>query len=311
VDLTDDGTKDCGSGKSGEMPAMTDAKPDIFLCHNSADKDWVLNLAERLEAESIDAMEGGRRIRVFLDAWDIEKGENIVARLGTELATGAFVAAVMSPEFFGSDWTTLEWTDIVARDPANASGKLLPLRVRDASLDGKTRVAFPAPFNALRHFDFRSEARFEVEFQDLVRRIRKLPLPRGRALAARYSSSAIPSDNAHAIETAEAVPEILLSNLFPLTASPPRLFTATATVASVAEIPNEPGFDALTLMIWAGKVVTFVDLEDPECVLNRIIDPRTVERIEFQSALTTAILPTGGSQLRTSLLQPHFEIKAL
>src|SRR3984957_17614202 len=177
VDLTDDGTKDCGSGRSGEMPAMTDAKPDIFLCHNSADKDWVIHLAERLEAESIDATEDGRRIRVFLDAWDIEKGENIVARLGTELATGAFVAAVMSPEFFGSDWTKLEWTDIVARDPTNASGKLLPLQVRDASLAAKTRVAFPAPFNALRHFDFRSEARFEVEFQDLLRRIRKLPLP--------------------------------------------------------------------------------------------------------------------------------------
>ncbi len=145
---------------------MIDATPDIFLCHNSADKDWVIKLGERLEAESFDATETGRCIRVFLDTWDIEKGENIVARLGLELGTGAFVAAIMSPEFFGSDWTKFEWTDIVARDPANRSGKLLPLRLRDVSVDGKTRITFPAPFNALRHFDFRSEARFEAEFQD-------------------------------------------------------------------------------------------------------------------------------------------------
>src|ERR1700724_3585333 len=117
--------------------------PDVFLCHNGADKPWVIKLAERLEAESIDSTENGRRIRVFLDVWDIDKGENFVARLGNELATGAFVAAIMSPEFFASDWTTFEWTDIVARDPANATGRLLPLRLRDTSIDGQRRIHFP------------------------------------------------------------------------------------------------------------------------------------------------------------------------
>jgi hypothetical protein len=160
---------------------MTEVRPDVFLCHNRADKDWARELGARLEAESIDGTEDGRRIRVFFDEWDIEKGENIVARLGDELASGAFVAAVMSPEFFGSNWTRFEWTDIVARDPANASGRLLPLRLRDVSLDGTARLTLRAPFNALRHFDFRSEAHFESEFQDLLRRLRNQPLPRGRA----------------------------------------------------------------------------------------------------------------------------------
>jgi len=259
--------------------------PDIFLCHNGADKPWVINLGERLEAESIDATENGRRIRVFLDVWDIEKGENFVARLGSELATGAFVAAVMSPEFFGSDWTAFEWTDIVARDPANISGRLLPIRLRDISKDGRTTIRFPAPFNALHHFDFRSEARFEAEFQDLLRRIRKQPLPRGRAVPARYSASPIASQNPYAIEAAERVPEILLSNLFPLTVSPPPLFTATATVDSVADIPNEPGFEGLTVMIRDGKLVTFADLEHPSCLLNRLIDPHTIKRVYFKECL--------------------------
>jgi hypothetical protein len=261
------------------------SSPDIFLCHNGADKPWVIRLGERLEAESIDATESGRRIRVFLDVWDIEKGENFVARLGSELATGAFVAAVMSPEFFSSAWTTLEWTDIVARDPVNAGGQLLPIRLRDISIDGHTPIRFPAPFNALHHFDFRSEARFEAEFQDLLRRIRKLPLARGRTLPARYNASPISIQNLYAIEAAERVPEILLSNLFPLTVSPPPLFTATASVDSVADIPNESGFEGLTVMIRDGRLVTFVDLEDPSCLLNRLIDPHTIKRVEFKECL--------------------------
>jgi len=53
----------------------------VFLCHNRADKEWVRELGVRLEAESIDGTLNGRRIRVFFDEWDIEKGENIVTRL--------------------------------------------------------------------------------------------------------------------------------------------------------------------------------------------------------------------------------------
>lgn len=261
---------------------MNTLEHDIFLCHNGTDKDWVVGLAERLEAESIDGTEEGRRIRVFLDVWDVEKGENIVLRLGQELVSGSFVAAVMSPEFFGSNWTRFEWTDIVARDPVNTRGRLLPLRLRDISLDGATRISFPPPFNALRHFDFRAEAHFEREFQDLLRRIRGHPLPRGRQLPSRYSSSvSLPVAQPSNIETAEAVSEILLSNLFPLVGNLPPLYVAAATIASLSELPTEAGFESHTLKIWSGKVVTFSDLEDPECLLNRIIDPHTIQRMDF------------------------------
>ncbi len=154
-------------------------KPDVLLCHSGADKPWEKELGTRLEAETIDGTPTGRRIRAFLDDWDIAGGENIVLRLGKELASGAFVAVVMSPEFFESNWTALEWTDVVARDPANKAGKVLPLRRRDVSLDGARRVQFPAPFNALSYFDFRSVAHFEPEFERLLSRIRNLPPPRG------------------------------------------------------------------------------------------------------------------------------------
>jgi len=261
---------------------MTAEKPDVFLCHNAADKDWVRELGTRLEAESIDGTPDGRRIRVFFDEWDIERGENIVARLGQELASGAFVAVVMSPEFFASDWTRFEWTDVVARDPANKGGRLLPLRRRDLSRDGARRLALPAPFNALRHFDFRSPARFEAEFQDLLRRIRNQPLPRGRALPPRYSSGAPQQPSqAHSIEAAETVSEILISNLAPFTTTPPALYMATAMIGSLSELPVDTGLETIVLKLWDGKLLTFADLEDPECPLNSFIDPYVIERHEF------------------------------
>lgn len=265
---------------------VDDQRPDVFLCHNGADKPWVRELGSRLEAESIDGDESGRRIRVFLDEWDIEKGENIVSRLGTELASGAYVAVVMSPEFFDSEWTRLEWTDVVARDPVNRGGRLLPLRRRDLSLDGKRRISFPAPFNALSYFDFRSDAHFEPMLEDLLRRIRNLPPPRGRSVRPRYSSGVSqPSIDDSSIEAAERVDEILISNIAPLTSTPPPLYIASAKIASLAELPKEPKFDALSLTYWDKKLVTFADLEDPECVLNSVIDPYTIERIAFDQCI--------------------------
>lgn len=258
-------------------------KPDVFLCHNATDKAWVRELGTRLEAESIDGTSDGRRIRVFFDEWDIERGENIVIRLGHGLTSGAFVAVVMSPEFFSSDWTSFEWTDVVARDPANKGGRLLPLRLRDLSIDGTRRLALPAPFNAIRHFDFRSAARFETEFQDLLRRIRSQPLRRGRALSSRYSSLASQqARQASSIEAAEEVSEILLSNLAPFVATPPSLYTAMANIESLSELPADAEIAAIPLMLWGDKLVTFADLEDPECQLNNFIDPYTIERLEFE-----------------------------
>jgi hypothetical protein len=270
-----------GSGGRRQLNIAVE-KPDVFLCHNAVDKDWVRELGARLEAESIDGTPDGRRLRVFFDEWDIEKGENIVTRLGQGLASGAFVAVTMSPEFFASDWTRFEWTDVVARDPANKGGRLLPLRLRDLSLDGAQRLALPAPFNAIHHFDFRSKARFEAEFQDLLRRIRNLPLSRGRALPPRYSSG-VPQEPASAlsIEAAEVVSEMLLSNLAPFAMMPPSLYTALAKIGSLSELPVDEEIEAIPLMLWGGKLVTFADLEDPECRLNSVIDPYTIERQDF------------------------------
>lgn len=264
---------------------MDPEKPDVFLCHNRADKPWVRELGARLEAETIDGTLTGRRIRVFLDEWDIEGGENIVVRLGEELASGTFVAVVMSPEFFESSWTAFEWTDVVARDPANKAGKILPLRRRDVSLDGACRVKFPAPFNALSYFDFRSTAHFEPEFERLLGRIRNLPPPRGRAVAARYSGGAQFAAHSASVEAAETVSEVLVSNLAPLTSSPPALYSAKTALMVLSDIPPDAGIEETTLRLAGERLTTFADLEHPACRVNAFIDPYSIERLEFDACI--------------------------
>ena len=49
---------------------------DLFLSHATPDKEWVLTLAERLEALGL---------RVFLDSQQIAVGDNFVLRLSDGL----------------------------------------------------------------------------------------------------------------------------------------------------------------------------------------------------------------------------------
>jgi hypothetical protein len=78
--------------------ALTDQK-DIYLCFNTADRDWARNLAAQLESETIDGLPTSRRLKVFFDEWDIDSGENLIKRMNEGLQSSRFVAVVLSPKF--------------------------------------------------------------------------------------------------------------------------------------------------------------------------------------------------------------------
>src|SRR4051812_43771024 len=92
---------------------------DVFLCYNKADKKWVLDLAAQIESETLDGTPNSRKVRVFLDEWDMDIGDNLVVKMNEGLKMSSFFAVVMSPEFFGSGWTIFEWTHVVSKDPIN------------------------------------------------------------------------------------------------------------------------------------------------------------------------------------------------
>ena len=160
---------------------------DLFLSHSGTDKEWVKTLAERLEQEGIDDSPDARRIKVFLDVWDIDYSQNIVNRLNEGLKKSCYLAAILSPEFLDSGWANQEWTHWFMDDPR--ARNLLPLLYRSVSLDGKRRIELPMPFKTSKHFDFRENKHFESEFGKLLRRVRgQLPL-RGSPGTARYLRS--------------------------------------------------------------------------------------------------------------------------
>jgi len=97
------------------------------LCHAGADKAWVEELGSRLEAEHIS----NRSIQVFLDKWDVDYGENLVAKIDEALSKARFCAVVLSPAMLKRDWPLAEWTAVFTADPAGRRQQILPMLLHD------------------------------------------------------------------------------------------------------------------------------------------------------------------------------------
>jgi hypothetical protein len=76
-----------------------DFKYDVFLSHSSKDKEVVRPVAERLRVDGL---------RVWLDAWEIQVGDSIPAKIEEGLEHSRVLVLCMSANAFGSDWAQLE-----------------------------------------------------------------------------------------------------------------------------------------------------------------------------------------------------------
>jgi len=247
---------------------------DVFLSHNSADKAWVKELAARLESEPLDDSSSSRNIKVFLDVWDIPAGTNIVTKLNEGLTKAQFLVVVMSPEFFKSNWTALEWTHWVMEDPNNTRGRILPILYRKASLDKKEAISLPAPFRAQRFMDFTSKKAAAAAYAELLNRIRGLPAPRGeRYQPTRFHASATPVRPERC--KADDVNELLLSNLFPVLSHPTRIWSAATTCSKAVEVYEKVSIGD-GIVIHGGTLYTFADMSDSLCPLRSVVDTATI-----------------------------------
>lgn len=201
---------------------------DLFLCHNGADKEWVRRLAEQIESETFEGTPDGRRLRVFFDEWDIAPGGNVVKRLNDGLARARYVAVVISPDMVTADWPTFEWTHVVADDPTNRRGRLLPLFARDGTERGGKRIDLPAPFRVLSWIDFRHAPSFKSSFIKLVRQLRDLAPSRGKRLApiAALARGQLPAIVPKDAASPDRVSEVILGNLIPALSLPMTVWSA-------------------------------------------------------------------------------------
>jgi len=250
---------------------------DAFISYNKADEAWVQELASRIELETSDGSATGKKLSVFFAPWDIEYRENILNRLNDGLRQASYFLPVMSPEFFESGWANLEWTDQVALDPKNSSGRIIPIFLRDVSLDKRSRIAFPPPFGVLNRLDFRQLQDFEPSFTELVRILRGWPKQRGSASSTSTirTRAATVSSIAHEYALPSSTPELLLTNLLKIDRLPESIWSGTCICRKPAEVwaavdTNE------SFLLRDGKMFSFANIGDPLCPLSRVVDISSV-----------------------------------
>lgn len=206
-------------------------RKDVYLCYNSADRQWVESLATQLESETVDGLPGSRKLSVFFDQWDMDVGDSLIAKMNEGLRTAQFVVTVLSPEFLAAPWPEFEWKHIVAADPTNAQGRLIPIVLRESSLDSAARIELVAPFRDLKWLDFTNPSQFKRSFAHLVRRVRGEPNPRGAQRPPIVPGLARQSTGTdqHSSWYPDRADEHLLSNLLTVASMPTTVFGAATS----------------------------------------------------------------------------------
>lgn len=223
---------------------------DLFLCHTGADKDWVRDLATRLEEEDHD----GRKLRVFFDEWDIAPGENILERIEEGLRRARFVAVAISPAMSRAAWPALEWQTQVYEDPNGKRARVIPLIVTKFDLATLEPVDIPLPLRILRYLDFSAPDRFPMSYELLLARVRGQRPGRGRGtIADAISTIGIVTGP----EAPDPVDEALLSNLFPAEI-PTLIHSAPTSVATSREVwDSVTGADVAPFVLHGGRLYSF------------------------------------------------------
>lgn len=264
------------------MNSVCDApEKDAYICYNSADVEWVERLAAHLESETIDGTPNSRKLRVFFDKWDMTSGDNLIRKMNEGMNASKFLIAVLSPEFLNADWPHFEWTHFVAQDPTNRRSRLIPIRLRDVSLNGDERINLCAPFVNLKHVDFRKEGDFKRSLVELANKIRNMPPTRGKQYASiagiTKTTPSVP------IEDAAWMPdhseEHLFGNLFPVIQFPARIWTASTSLKTKkevwAQVSTSEGF-----VLRENAIFTFGDLKESYQPLRDVIDVASIRELD-------------------------------
>ena len=77
-----------------------DSRKDFFISYTSADRTWAEWIAWQLEQENYTTI---------IQAWDIQPASNFVLEMDAAAKTSERTIAVLSPDYFTSDYTPSEW----------------------------------------------------------------------------------------------------------------------------------------------------------------------------------------------------------
>ena len=102
-------------------------RKDFFISYTSADRSWAEWIAWQLEQENYTTI---------IQAWDIQPGSNFVLEMDIAAKTAERTIAVLSPDYFTSNFTLSEWAAAFRRDPKGEHRFLVPVRVHECDVEG-------------------------------------------------------------------------------------------------------------------------------------------------------------------------------
>lgn len=101
---------------------------DYFISYTAADAQWANWIAWVLEEK--------KNCTTVLQAWDFVPGSNFVLEMQRAASSASRTIAVLSPDYLRSTYAKSEWAATFAQDPESIERKLVPVMVRDCTLDG-------------------------------------------------------------------------------------------------------------------------------------------------------------------------------
>lgn len=106
-------------------------RKDFFISYTGIDHSWAEWIAWALEDDGYSTI---------IQAWDFRPGTNFVQSMQQATAEADRTIAVLSPDYLVSAYAQPEWQAAFTQDPTSVQAKLLPVRVRDCTLEGLLRA---------------------------------------------------------------------------------------------------------------------------------------------------------------------------
>jgi hypothetical protein len=110
---------------------MEDQKRDFFISYTSKDRQWAEWIAWQLKTAGFT---------FFIQAWDFGAGSDFVEEMNRATLRSHRTIAVLSPDYFKSEFGASEWHAAFAKDPVGRKRILIPIRVREFDVEGLFKV---------------------------------------------------------------------------------------------------------------------------------------------------------------------------
>lgn len=124
---------------------------DLFISHSSKDKPFVVKLAEDLKRAGFS---------VWLDQWELTPGDSISEAISDAITKSRFLLIVMSPDYFNSPWTLIEYMAAMDKELDERHVKAVPILYRECDI--------PLLLSGKLWIDFRDPKEYQASFLQLV-----------------------------------------------------------------------------------------------------------------------------------------------